>query len=148
MNHSDPKPEFCDDIQLPFKITTTAKNWCLQPKRNKLNSPIVMRSCKDKSLQRWTVDWMGQYRNVRDPKKCLKVKGNEIILHWCSDSYQPNLWTNFIMSAHHGTILWMNDPMKGLTLERENKRRVTMHGVLNPKLRTTNRQTWSIKYDM
>ena len=137
----------------PFMIMPKGKtNMCIQPQKNRLDSPIFIRKCRGKNkLQRWTVDWMGQIRNVKARNRCIKVKDGELIFHKCSkQGLRSDLSTNFIVGAVHERISWMNDARKVFSLLQGNSKRVKLADFWNPEEESEEkmkRQAWSIKYD-
>ena len=137
----------------PFRIISKGRtNMCLQPEKNRLDSRIVVKKCKDKSLlQRWTVDWMGQHHSAKAPRRCMKVKDDQLVFQRCSkNGLKSDLSTNFVVNALHERISWMNDARKVFSLLQENSKQVKLTNFWNPdeeSVEKLDRQAWYIEYD-
>jgi len=131
-------------IMLNHEVGDSQK-YCIQPEGDFNSAPIVVRPCNNSSLQRWTVDWMGQHHNFLSKNRCIKKKGTDILFLPCAtNSFPKNLVSNFVMNQYHGTLLWMKDNRMALSFTED--KNVKLMEFIRPDDPEASKQQWIIDY--
>merc|ERR1719476_18017 len=73
------------DFNIVSQLSTADKGWCLVPANHhlKVDSKLVINTCKPWKIYKWNVDEYGQIRNLVNPSLCISTVYKRMELQKC-----------------------------------------------------------------